>query len=219
LGIGITPTNTAHVGSATLTSGLRPPPQSPDSGPPSPIYGTGDSVHIGNRTTMSMSQTVLREKLEHALGVQARRLAVLRHSDPGGESAQDVGEAFHLLGMLLEGLDEGQVREIPEHTVGFGSLVTVRDLDTGRDTAHRIMSGQALDLDAGHISLDSALGSALVGMSVGAEVDACTPVGRRRVCILGLQTVHQFLDETLHAPDPDPMEYESSRVDLERVSS
>ncbi len=165
---------------------------------------------------MRVSGTVLRQRLEHALGVQKQRPATL--GQPGGrESPKDQTEpdANTLLAMLLEGLDEDHVPSVPEDAVGYGSLVVVRDLDTGENTAYRIMSGAALDLDAGHISLDSALGSALLGMSVGTEVEVRTPAGPRHIGIAELQTVHSFLDEITeemedvgptHEPDPSNLE-------------
>ena len=197
----------------------RPLPQSPGSGPSPPISGTGGSIHIGGREEMSGSRIVLRERLEHAMSVHAQRLALLRQFGAEGDLARGVAETCSVLGMLLEGLDEAQIPDVPESAVGYGSLVATRDQETGRNATYRIMSGGALDLDAGHISLDSALGSALVGMSVGAEVEAYTPAGRRCVHIIGLQTVHSFLDQALARAERGVAGLEPRPSNLEEVSS
>ncbi len=168
---------------------------------------------------MSVSP-VLRQRLEQALRVQAQRLASLKQAGGGeGPVARTVADAFTVTGMLIEGLDKETVPEVPEEAVGYGSLVAICDLDTGEHAAYRIMSGEALDLDAGHISLDSALGSALLGLSVGAEVEVRTPAGRLRVRIAELQTVHSFLDEVSKETDHGATAKESASSDPEEIGS
>lgn len=163
---------------------------------------------------------LLRQRLEQAQGVQAQRLASLKQAGRGeGPAARIVADALAVSGMLLEGLEGDKGPEVSEEAVGYGSLVVICDLDTGEHTAYRIMSGDALDLDAGHISLESALGSALLGLSVGAEVQVRTPAGQRRVRIAGLQTLHSFLDEVTKETDHGATAKESGPSDLEKVGS
>jgi transcription elongation factor GreA len=70
--------------------------------------------------------------------------------------------------------------------VAIGVVVTVRDLDSGRETAHTIVSASESDPVGGKLSIDSPLGRALAGARVGDEVGFDAPRGRRRLEVLAL---------------------------------
>jgi transcription elongation factor GreA len=70
--------------------------------------------------------------------------------------------------------------------VGLGAVVTVRDLDSGRETAHTLVSASQSDPAGGRLSIDSPLGRALAGSRLGDEVSFAAPRGQRRLEIVGL---------------------------------
>ena len=65
--------------------------------------------------------------------------------------------------------------------VGLGVAVKVRDLDSGREAEHTIVSAAESDPASGRLSIDSPLGRALSGARVGDEVAFDAPRGRRRL--------------------------------------
>jgi transcription elongation factor GreA len=68
----------------------------------------------------------------------------------------------------------------------LGVAVTVRDLDSGREATHVLVSAAESDPGSGRLSIDSPLGRALVGAHPGDEVEFEAPRGRRRLAIVAL---------------------------------
>ncbi|MBI4545014.1 MAG: GreA/GreB family elongation factor, partial [Gemmatimonadetes bacterium] len=85
------------------------------------------------------------------------------------------------------------VQGIPEDRVGFGSRVRLRDLASNEEVTCTLVAGDAIDLDAGHVSMASPMGSALLGRSLDEEVIVHLPRGERRYRILELTTLPQML--------------------------
>ena len=100
----------------------------------------------------------------------------------------------HLTQRLHE-LSKIDVNAIPEDRVGFGSRLTVKNLDTGDEFTYTIVAGDYMDIDAGHISMASPLGQGLLGARVDDEVTIKLPVGERRFKVLELTTLPQMLEE------------------------
>ena len=73
--------------------------------------------------------------------------------------------------------------------VGLGVRVTVRDLESGRETAHTIVSSAESDPAAGKLGIDSPLGRALAGAKQGDEVVFQAPRGERRLDVVGVEGV------------------------------
>jgi transcription elongation factor GreA len=71
-------------------------------------------------------------------------------------------------------------------TVGIGVAVTVRDLETGREATHTIVSANESDPANGRLGIDSPLGRALAGHKVDDEVVFRAPRGERRLKVLAL---------------------------------
>jgi transcription elongation factor GreA len=96
----------------------------------------------------------------------------------------------------LSGVTEG---DIPRDRVGFGSRVTVQDLDTRQTETYALTLGEFIEGgdDDGDtpVSMASPLGKALVGGKVGQKVDIALPAGRRRFKIVELETVHDLAGE------------------------
>ena len=70
--------------------------------------------------------------------------------------------------------------------VALGVAVTVRDLDSGREATHTLVSAAESDPASGRLSIDSPLGRALAGARAGDEVAFDAPRGRRRLEIVSL---------------------------------
>jgi len=71
--------------------------------------------------------------------------------------------------------------------VALGVAVTVRDLDSGREATHTLVSAAESDPAAGRLSIDSPLGRALAGARAGEEVAFEAPRGRRRLEVVALE--------------------------------
>ena len=83
------------------------------------------------------------------------------------------------------------VDEIPTDRVGFGSKVRVRDRTMGTENTFTIVAGDYIDLEKGHISLESPIGQGLLGARQGDEVTVRLPVGPRRFLVVELTTLPQ----------------------------
>ena len=69
---------------------------------------------------------------------------------------------------------------------GLGVGVTVRDVDSGREATHMLVSAAESDPASGRLSIDSPLGRALAGARAGDEIEFEAPRGRRRLAIVAL---------------------------------
>ena len=84
---------------------------------------------------------------------------------------------------------------IPHDAVGYGSRVTLENLDDGECQMFEIVFPEEADAGAGLISIGSPVGRALLKKEVGDEVEVQTPGGKKVFQILELITIHQR-DET-----------------------
>lgn len=101
----------------------------------------------------------------------------------------------HLRGRLSK-LSSVTESDIPRDRVGFGSRVAVQDLDTRRKETYALTLGEFIEGDdAGGempVSMASPLGKALLGSKVGQAVTISLPMGKRRLKIIELETVHDL---------------------------
>ena len=86
------------------------------------------------------------------------------------------------------------VNDLPRDRVGFGSKVTVRDLDMGETLDFTITAGEFVDFDSGEISLASPIGQGLLGAKKDEELAIALPAGERRYRILELTTLPEQLE-------------------------
>jgi len=99
----------------------------------------------------------------------------------------------HLTSRMTE-LSRIDVTQMAYDRVGFGSQVTITDLDMGEDFTFTITAGDFIDLDAGQVSLASPIGRGLLGAKAGQEVKIALPRGERRYKVVDLMTLPQQLD-------------------------
>ena len=83
---------------------------------------------------------------------------------------------------------------IPRDMVAYGSRVKLEDIDEGAMIEYQIVFPEEVDPAAGHISLHSPVGQALLRKAVGDEVEVVTPQGKRTYQILELLTLHELAE-------------------------
>lgn len=125
-----------------------------------------------------------------------RRLGVLVTRFAGAPATADEGTRLltRHLGLLLEGATPRNLATVLPRKVGFGSRVQVQDVATGERITHHLMSSEAMDIDAQHVSLDSPVGQALLGRAAGQVIRVETPRGTRRLRIVAVQSLPDLLN-------------------------
>lgn len=90
----------------------------------------------------------------------------------------------HHDGPQADALDEELARaetvpdeEFPEGIVNMHSRVTFEDTDTGRETTVTLVYPQEADVDKMRVSVMTPVGSALIGLAVGGEIEWPLPSG------------------------------------------
>src|SRR5213079_25358 len=122
----------------------------------------------------------LRENSEYKAALERQQFAQAR--------------ASHLR-LRLSKLSSVKEDDIPRDRVGFGSRVTVQDVDTKKRETYALTLGEFIEGDEGDempVSMASPLGKALLGAKVGQSVTTALPTGQRRLKVLELETVHDL---------------------------
>ncbi len=99
----------------------------------------------------------------------------------------------HLTTRMTE-LSKIDITQMAYDRVGFGSQVTITDIEMGEEFTFTITAGDFIDLDAGQVSLASPIGKGLLGGKPGQEVTVTLPMGVRRYRIMTLTTLPQQLE-------------------------
>ncbi|RIK97211.1 MAG: nucleoside diphosphate kinase regulator [Proteobacteria bacterium] len=84
---------------------------------------------------------------------------------------------------LREELDRAEVlepQEMPADVVTMNSRVRFADVDSGEESEISLVFPRHADPEAGRISILAPVGSALLGLSVGATIEWPVPDGRKR---------------------------------------
>ena len=114
------------------------------------------------------------------------------------ERQQFAQARVHHLRLRLSKLSDVREQDIPRDCVGFGSRVTVEDLDTKKKEVYALTLGEFIEGEDGaaemSVSMASPLGKALVGGKVGQKVDITLPMGKRKLKIVSLDTVHDLAE-------------------------
>ncbi len=91
------------------------------------------------------------------------------------------------LELLVQELERAQVvppHELAPDVVSMNSEFVYEDLATGKRRAARLVYPGEADIDRGWISVFAPLGSALLGLRVGHEIDWAMPSGVRRLKVI-----------------------------------
>lgn len=106
------------------------------------------------------------------------------------ERQQFVQARLGQLQKRVEQLDQLANFQAPRDRVGLGSSVRVTDVETGEEETFMVVLSEMMDVDAGHISLQSPLGQALRDRRVGEEVTLRLPHLVRKLRVVQIITVH-----------------------------
>ena len=99
----------------------------------------------------------------------------------------------HLAWRMSE-LSKIDIDDIPDDRVGFGSKVRVLDGARGIENTFTIVAGDYIDLEKGHVSVDSPIGRGLMGARQGDDVTVSLPVGPKRFRVVELTTLPQQME-------------------------
>ena len=88
----------------------------------------------------------------------------------------------------LSSIDPSQ---IPTDRAGLGSVVVVEDERTKARETYHLVFGDAVEFDAGHVSMGSPIGRALAGKAIGETAVLKLPTTTRRLTVVELTTIHQ----------------------------
>ena len=91
-------------------------------------------------------------------------------------------------------LSQIDLENLPLDRVGFGSKVSVEDLEMNEVFDFTIVAGDFMDLDGGQISLASPIGQGLLGARQSEEVTVSLPRGERRYRVVKLLTLPEQLE-------------------------
>lgn len=115
--------------------------------------------------------------------------------DAARERQQFVQARLDYISRRLSELAEMDLDTIPEDRVGFGSRVTVRDLEDDSEEVFVLAMGDLMDLDSDEISMESPIGRALLGSQEGDEVTVVTPGGELRYEVEEIRTLHEIVED------------------------
>ena len=101
----------------------------------------------------------------------------------------------HLVRRVSE-LGKIDLASMPVDRVGFGSRVTIYDVELGEEMHLTLVAGDFMDLEAGHVSLESPIGRALLGAREGAAVVIQLPAGPRSYEVRTVETLPKQLEMT-----------------------
>jgi transcription elongation factor GreA len=80
---------------------------------------------------------------------------------------------------------------IPKDKAGYGSRLSVEDVQSGEHIVYHLVFPEEADPQKGKVSLNSPIGKAFLNRKPGDEVVVTTPGGRRTFEILELETIHK----------------------------
>ncbi len=158
------------------------------------LWRRGARLYMATGPRLMATSNQLRQRL----GAVVTRLADEVHRE-GAESlatAHGVGVSSltRHLGMLMAGATLANLATVEKDVVGFGSRVLVQDVDSEAPETYHLMASQAMDLFEDHVSLESPLGTALLGTAEGDIVDVTTPNGHRTLRVLAVRSLLDLLD-------------------------
>ena len=107
------------------------------------------------------------------------------------ERQQFVNARIGHLTQRVSELSQIDVEGMPPDRVGFGSRVTVQDRARQMQVTYTIAAGDYIDIEAGQVSMASAIGRGLMGARLGERVEVRLPSGIRRFEIVELETLPQ----------------------------
>jgi transcription elongation factor GreA len=136
------------------------------------------NVELPERISKAVELGDLRENSEYKSALERQQFIQAR-----------IGHLTH----RLSELSKINVDAMPADRVGFGSKVTIFDLDLEEEMSFTLVAGDYMDLEGGQVSMASPIGSGLQGARQGDTVNIQLPRGERRYEIRELLTLPQQL--------------------------
>ena len=93
------------------------------------------------------------------------------------------------LGLLMAGLAHADELHLDPVAAGFGSTVNAVDVDSGESASFTLMTGAAIDVSGDQVSMESPIGSSLLGAKAGDVIAVATPGGPRRFRVVRVSTL------------------------------
>ncbi len=94
---------------------------------------------------------------------------------------QSAGNPAHLLEEELGRAQLVPFSELPEDRVNMNSQVTFKDMDTGKESNITLVYPHEANAEKNCISILAPIGSALIGLRVGQEIEWPVPSGKKRI--------------------------------------
>ncbi|MBA3340170.1 MAG: GreA/GreB family elongation factor [Gemmatimonadaceae bacterium] len=113
------------------------------------------------------------------------------------ERQQFVQARLSQLRERLSKLSSIDISQIPDDSVGLGSSVEVKDEKTGLTERYRLVFGDAVEFEDGHVTMSSPIGRALLGKKVGEVAFLKLPTMTRQLLVTELRTIHQLKEDEL----------------------
>src|ERR1700719_2255640 len=87
------------------------------------------------------------------------------------------------LGML-------NITNIPKDRAGYGSRLTVLDMQRDIKIEYKLVSTEEADAEHGFIAITAPIGKPLLNRKVGDEIELATPAGKKEFEVVRLVTIH-----------------------------
>ncbi len=121
---------------------------------------------------------------------EARKHGDLSENAEYDAAKEELAHIDYRISQLREKL--ANVELVDEKNVGVENIrilnkVTLLDLDSNREFTYTLVSPEEMDIDRGLISVNSPVGKALLGKSVGETVEFSVPVGEKRWKIIKIE--------------------------------
>ena len=137
-------------------------------------------------------QVVLPRAIEHALGMGDLRENSEYHA--ALERQRFVYARLEYISRRLSELSDIDLETIPDDRIGFGSRVTLRDLEDDSTEVFTLAFGEHVDGERAEISMASPIGRALLGRRAGEEVSVTLPMGTVSYEIIEVFTIHEVTE-------------------------
>ena len=141
-------------------------------------------------------------KLKEELGKLEEELTRVRIDVAAAREQGDLKEnGAYIYGREQQGFIEGQIGElkgkinrsdivdctqVETDEAAFGTVVTLLDQDTQEKVTYQLLGPDEADTDTGSISIESPVGEAILGLSVGDEVTVTIPRGDRNFKVIDI---------------------------------
>lgn len=137
------------------------------------------NVTLPKEIEKAVAQGDLRENSEYEAALERQRFVQAR---------------LDYISRRLSELAEMDLDTIPDDRIGFGSRVLVQDLDEEEEEEYTLAMGEFIDFESGEISMESPIGRALLGATVGDEVTVSTPGGQLHYRVVEFDTLHELME-------------------------